>query len=135
MLWWIQAPMQSSYRCILECNSSFVLSMKNGLPYLSKELFWRVMKDIARKAKLVSRRTWGELKDMIDNRTHEPQPQIHSVKAVAVPETPKLLLSATPRTRHFIPGEVRRRIVNWFRHLHPFSLDSQSWLLLAYTAE
>ena len=31
--------------------TSFVLSMKNGLPYLSKELFWRAMEDIASKAK------------------------------------------------------------------------------------
>ena len=47
-------------------DSSFVLSMKNGLPYLSKELFWRAMKDIAWKATLVSRHTWNELKDMMD---------------------------------------------------------------------
>ena len=33
-------------------DSSFVLSMKNGLPYLSKELFWRAMKDIARRPHL-----------------------------------------------------------------------------------
>ena len=53
---------------------SYELSMKNGLPYLSKELFWRAMQDIAGKAKLVSGHKWSELKDMIDNRTYEPQP-------------------------------------------------------------
>ena len=47
---------------------------------------------------------------MIDDRTYEPHPQIYSVKTVAVPEPPKVLLSATPRARHFIPGEVRRKI-------------------------
>ena len=100
-------------------DSSFVLSMKNGLPYLSKELFWRAMKDIARKATLVSGHTWSELKNMIDNRTYEPQPQIYSVKTVAVLETPKVLLSATPRTQHFLPSNVRKQIVEWLEHFHP----------------
>ena len=30
--------------------TSFVLNMKNGLPYLSKDLFWKAMEDIANKA-------------------------------------------------------------------------------------
>ena len=47
------------------------------------------MEDIAGKAKLISGHKWSELKTMIDNRTYEPQPQVHSVKTVAVPETPK----------------------------------------------
>ena len=66
----------------------FVLSMKNGLPYLSKELFWRAMEDIAGRTKLISGHKWTELKDMIDSRTYEPQPQVYSIKTVAVPETP-----------------------------------------------
>ena len=33
---------------------SFVLNMKNGLPYLSRELFWLAMTDIARNAKRIS---------------------------------------------------------------------------------
>ena len=107
-------------RCIpAGADSSFMLSMKNGLPYLSKELFWRAMKDKARKATLVSGHTWSELKSMIDNRPYEPQPQIYSVKTVAVLETPKVLFSATPRTRHFFPGKLRRRIIEWFEQLHP----------------
>ena len=72
-------------------DSSSVLSMKNGLPYLSKELFWRAMEDIAGKAKLISGHKWSELKTMIDNRTYESQPQVYSVKTVAVPETPNVL--------------------------------------------
>ena len=70
---------------------SYVLYMKNGLPYLSKELFWKTMEDIARKAKLTSGHNGSELKDMIDSRTYEPQPQIYSVKTVAVPETPNVV--------------------------------------------
>ena len=100
-------------------DSSFVLSMKNSLPYLSKELFWRAMEDIAGKAKLISGHRWSELKTMMDNRTYEPQPQVYSVKTVAVPETPKVLLSATPRTHHFIPNNVRKKIVECFEHFHP----------------
>ena len=50
-------------------DKSYVLSMKNGLPYLSKELFWMAMEDIARKATLISGHKWDELKEMIDNRT------------------------------------------------------------------
>ena len=141
-------------------DASFVLNMKNGLPYLSKELywravrdiarpvsvkgavlesnarhsskgyahlrtyflskelFWRAMRDIARKAMLISGHTWEELKGMTDNHTYEPQPQMYSVKTVAVLETPKVLFSATPRARHFNPGEIRRRVVEWFEHLH-----------------
>ena len=43
-------------------DKSFVSSMKNGLPYLSKELFWRAMEDFAGKAKLISGHKWSELK-------------------------------------------------------------------------
>ena len=63
--------------------------MKNGRPYLSKELFWRAMKDIAGKAQLISGHKWYELKDMLDNQSYEPQPQIYSVKTVAIPDVPK----------------------------------------------
>ena len=69
--------------------ASFVLNMNNGLPYLSKELFWRAMEDIARKAKLISGHKWSEWKNMLDNRSYEPQPQAYAVKTVAFPETPK----------------------------------------------
>ena len=42
---------------------SFVLSMKNGLPYLSKDLFWMAMEDIAKHTALVSGHSWRALKD------------------------------------------------------------------------
>ena len=97
--------------------NSFVLSMKNGLPHLSKDLFWIAMEGLARHAVLVSGHSWRELKEMLDNQTHEPQPQIYSAKAVEAPETPTVLLSAVPRTHHFLP--FRDKIVGWFEHLHP----------------
>ena len=98
---------------------SYALSMKNGLPYLSKELFWMAMKDIAEKAMLLSGHTWDELKEMIDNQTHEPQPQIYSVKTVAVPEPPNVVFTTVPPTQHFSPKEVRKNIIDWFEHFHP----------------
>ena len=67
--------------------------MKNGLPYLSKDLFWMAMEDIAKHAVLVSGHSWRELKEVLDNQTHEPQPQIYSVKAVEVPETAAVYLA------------------------------------------
>ena len=98
---------------------SYVLSMKNGLPYLSKELFWMAMKDIASKATLLSGHTWDELKQMIDNRTYEPQPQICSVKTVAVLEPPNVVFTAVPHTHHFSPKDVGKNITEWFEHFHP----------------
>ena len=53
--------------------------MKNGLPYLSKDLFWMAMEDIVKHADLVSGHSWRELKEMLDNQAHEPQPQLYSV--------------------------------------------------------
>ena len=94
--------------------TSFVLNMKNGLPYLSKELFWKAMEDIARKAKLISGHKWSELRNMLDNRSYEPQPQAYAVKTVAIAETPKVVLSETPRTHHFVPTDGRRKIKEWF---------------------
>ena len=101
-------------------DKSHVLSMKNGLPYLSKELFWMAMEDIARKATLVSGHKWDELMEMIDNRTYEPQPQICSVKTVAIPEPPNVVFTTVPHTHHFRPKGVRKKIIEpWFEHFHP----------------
>ena len=59
--------------------------MKNGLPYLSREFFWLAMKEIATKATLISGHSLDELQEMLDTMTYEPQPQIYTVKTVAVP--------------------------------------------------
>ena len=80
--------------------------MKNGLPYLSKELFWLAMEDIAKKAKLIAGHAWKELKEMIDNHTYEPQPQIYFVKTVAISDPPDVVFTTVPRTHFFIPSEV-----------------------------
>ena len=96
--------------------TSFVLNMRNGLPYLSKELFWKAMED---KAELSSGHTWRELRNMLDNRRYGPQPQVYAVKTVAILETPKVVLTDAPRTHHFISTDVRKKIKEWFEHFHP----------------
>ena len=72
--------------------------MKNDLPYLSKELFWLAMCDIARNATLVSGHPWQELQVILDDQAHEPQPQIYSMKAVTVPEAPLVVFSQVATT-------------------------------------
>ena len=48
--------------------TSYALNMRNGLPYLSKDLFWLAMEQISKRAKLKQGHSWRELKYMIDNR-------------------------------------------------------------------
>ena len=70
------------------------------------------MEDIATKAKLVSGHKWSQLKNMLDNQNYEPQPQVYAVKTVSVPDTPRVVLSETPRTQHFISTNVSRQLWN-----------------------
>ena len=90
---------------------SYVLNMRNGLPYLSKELFWLAMEDISKRAELRQGHSWKELKDMIENRAHEPHPQIYSVKTAQVPKPPEMVFTIVPRTQSFAPAEVRKNIM------------------------
>ena len=50
---------------------------------------------------------------------HEPPPQIYSVKAVAAPETPMILISVVARPKHFEPWKIRAKVIEWLEHLHP----------------
>ena len=96
---------------------SFVLNMRNGLPYLSKELFWLAMEDVSKRAELLAGHSWRELKEMLENYTHETHPQIHSVKTVEVPKPPEVVFTMVPRTQHFVPTEVRKSIMAMFDRL------------------
>ena len=49
------------------------LPMKIGLPYLSKELFWRAMAETLSRTTLVSGRPWPELREMIDEQVQKTQ--------------------------------------------------------------
>ena len=89
----------------------YVLNMRNGLPYLSKELFWMALEDISKRAELIAGHSWRDLKEMIDNRTYEPQPQIYSVKTVSVPDPPEVVFTMVPRTQHFFLQ--RRARTSW----------------------
>ena len=96
---------------------SYVLNMRNGLPYLSKELFWLAMEDVSKRAELITGHPWRELNEMLENCTHEPNPQIYSVKTVEVPKPPEVVFTMVPRTQHFVPTEVRRNIMAMFDRL------------------
>ena len=96
---------------------SYVLNMRNGLPYLSKELFWLAMEDVSKRAELLAGHSWRELKEMLDNCTHETHPQIYSVKTVEVLKPPEVVFTMVPRTQHFVPTEVRKNIMAMFDRL------------------
>ena len=85
---------------------SYVLNMRNGLPYLSKELFWVAMEDVSKRAELIAGHSWRELKDMLENYAHETHPQIYSVKTVEVLKPPEVVFTMVPRTQRFVPTEV-----------------------------
>ena len=92
---------------------------KSFVLHLSRELFWLAMTNVARNAKRISGHTIDELQEMLDTMAHEPQPQIYSVKTVAVPEPSKVVFTTMPHTLHFKPNDVRREIIAWFEHFHP----------------
>ena len=96
---------------------SYVLSIRNGLPYLSKELFWLAMEHMSRRARLIKGHSWRELKEMLENCVQEPHPQIYSVKSVDIPEPPDVVFTTVPRTQHFVPSEVRKSIMTMFENL------------------
>ena len=69
------------------------------------------MEDISRRAELIKGHSWRELKDMFENHTQEPHPQIYSVKSVEVTKPPEVVFTTVPRTQHFVPTEVRKSIM------------------------
>ena len=95
------------------------LAMKNGLPYLSKELFWKAMQDISTQDRLISGHSWTELRDMIEEQVQESQPQIYSVKAVKASTIPPVVFSRLAPTDHFSPKKARRPVMTLFDQLHP----------------
>ena len=100
-------------------DKSHKLSMRNGLPYLSRELFWMGMHDIAKKATRISGHTLEELQEMLYTMAREPQPQIYAVKTIAVSEPSNVVFTKVPHTKHFKPSDVRKEIVKWFEHFRP----------------
>ena len=100
-------------------SASYVLNMRKGLPYLSKDLFWLAMEQISKRATLKQGHSWRDLKYMIDNRPHEPHPQIYSVKTVEVPKPPEVVFTMVPRTQYFVPLDTRRDLMALFDNLRP----------------
>ena len=87
---------------------TYVLNMRNGLPYLSKELFWLAMEDVSKRAELLARHSWRELKEMLENYTQETHPHIYSVKTVEVPKPPDVVFTMVPRTPHLFLQRCER---------------------------
>ena len=114
-------PSESGSECRVTpagSTKSYVLSIRNGLPYLSKELFWLAMDHMSRRAQLIKGHSWGELKAMLE-QAREPHPQIYSVKSVEKIEPPDVVFTAVPRTQHFVPSKVRKGIRKMFEDLKP----------------
>ena len=84
---------------------------------MSKELFWLAMEDVSKRAELLARHSWRELKEMLENNTHETHPQIYSGKTVDIPKPPDVVFTMVPRTQHFVPSEVRKTIMSTFDRL------------------
>ena len=93
---------------------SYFAIKAEAIPYLSKELFWLAMEDVSKRAELKKGHSWRELKEVLENYTHESHPQIYSVKTVEVPNPPDVVFTMVPRTQHFNPAEVRRNIMTMF---------------------
>ena len=89
--------------------------------FFCSQALWlhRNFSNIARKAKLLSGYALDDLQEMLDTMAHEPQPQIYSVKTVAVPEPSNVVFTGVPHTQHFKPSDVRREIIKWLEHFHP----------------
>ena len=54
---------------------------------------------------------------MLEGYTHEPHPQVYSVKTVEVPKPPEVVFTMVPRTQYFVPTEARKSIMAMFDRL------------------
>ena len=72
------------------------LAMKNGWPYMSKDLFWEAMEDIASQTTLVTGHPWSELKEMIREQVQKTYPMIHAVQEVVPAPAPPIQVSFQP---------------------------------------
>ena len=88
-------------------SKSYVLSIRNGLPYLSKELFWLAMDHMSRRAQLVKGHSWGELKEMLDSQACNQCPQVYSVKSVSLTCRMWSSLQCLELSTLFLPRDAR----------------------------
>ena len=80
------------------------LLMKNGLPYLSQDLFWEAMEDIARQTTLVSGHPWPE----------QSYPMIHAVQEVVPTPAPPFQVSSPGKSVSFNPHQARNELMRLF---------------------
>ena len=95
------------------------LSMKNGLPYLSKELVWQAMEAIASKTTLVSGHPWPELREMIHEQVQRTRPKIHAVHEVVPTPTPPVQVSSPKKSVRFDPNQARQEIMRLVEENQP----------------
>ena len=95
------------------------LGMKNGLPYLSKELFWKAMEDITAATTLVSGHSWPELREMIHEQVQQARPQTFAVQDVVLTPYPPVELSYLGKSVNFRPHQVRQEIIRLFEENQP----------------
>ena len=83
--------------------------MKNGLPYLSKDLFWEAMEDIASQTTLVTGHPWPELKEMIHEQVQKTYPMLHAVQDVVPTPAPSIqvAIQVGQRVLHHIKRRTR----------------------------
>ena len=62
------------------------LAIKNGFPYLSKDLFWEAMQDISAQTTLVSGHPWPELKELIHEQMQKSSLMVHAVQEMLLTE-------------------------------------------------
>ena len=94
-------------------------SMKNGLSYLTQELFWRAMQAIANNTHLVSSHTWFELRDMIDEQVQKTHPQIYAVEEVVLTPIPPVQFTHLATSDNFKPNKARQKVIRLFETHHP----------------
>ena len=93
--------------------------MKNGLPYLSKELFWKAMEDITAQTTLVSGHPWPELREMIHEQVQRTHPRIHAIHEVVPTPAPPVQMKYPGKSVSFNPHRARQEVMHLFEENQP----------------
>ena len=77
------------------------LAMKNGLPYLSKELFWEAMQDISRNSKLALGYPLSDLKRLVQDEVQKSSLTAHAAQEMQLAEQTPIGMNYPERTPIF----------------------------------
>ena len=95
------------------------LTMSNGLPYLSKQLFWEAMEDIARNTMLMRGHSLQWLKEKVNEQVTSKSLHIHAVQEVRLVEVPNISLNYPQKSNTFSPARVANKTAKLFDELQP----------------